>query len=130
MLGVSNAMNIRLIGLAAVLLMVQTGLCPASMDSDEIVSAPQPRLAIYLPRDVSVEGENLTLGKIAVITGEEALVAKANDIELGRFSNSGQIITIDRSLVLSRLCVQRNARMQSCIVRGREDFCQADVNGD
>jgi flagella basal body P-ring formation protein FlgA len=103
MLGDSNAMNIRLIGLAAVLLMVQADLCMASTDSDEIVSAPQPRLAIYLPRDVSVEGENLTLGKIAVITGEEVLVAKANDIELGRFSNSGQIITIDRSLVLSRL---------------------------
>ena len=103
MLGDSNAMNIRLIGLAVVLLMVRADLCLASTDSDEIVSAPQPRLAIYLPRDVSVEGENLTLGKIAVITGEEALVAKANDIELGRFSNSGQIITIDRSLVLSRL---------------------------
>lgn len=103
MLGDSNVMNIRLIGLAVVMLMVQTDLCLASTDSDEIVSAPQSRLAIYLPRDVSVEGENLTLGKIAVITGEEALVAKANDIELGRFSNSGQIITIDRSLILSRL---------------------------
>jgi flagella basal body P-ring formation protein FlgA len=96
-------MNIKLIGLAAVLLMVRADLCQASTDSDEIVSAPQPRLAIYLPRDVSVEDENLTLGKVAVITGEDALVAKANDIELGRFSNSGQIITIDRSLILSRL---------------------------
>jgi len=103
MLGDSKAMNIRLIGLAVIMLMVQADLCLASADSDEIVSVPQSRLAIYLPRDVSVEGESLTLGKIAVITGEDALVAKANDIELGRFSNSGQIITIDRSLILSRL---------------------------
>ncbi len=103
MLGDSKAMNIRLIGLAVVMLMVQADFCLASTDSDEIVSAPQSRLTIYLPRDVSVEGENLTLGKIAVITGEEALVAKANDIELGRFSNPGQIITIERSLILSRL---------------------------
>jgi flagella basal body P-ring formation protein FlgA len=55
-----------------------------------------------LPRDVAVESDNLTLGKIAVITGEEALVSKAGDIGLGRFSTTGQIITIDRSLILSR----------------------------
>jgi flagellar basal body P-ring formation protein FlgA len=45
----------------------------------------------------------LVLGKIAVITGEEALVSKASGIELGRFSAAGQIITIERSLILSRL---------------------------
>ena len=103
MLGDSKAMNIRLIGLTVVMLMVRADLCLASTDSNEIVSAPQSRLAIYLPRDVSVEGENLTLGKIAVITGEETLVAKASSVEFGKISTTGQVITIDRSLILSRL---------------------------
>ncbi len=96
-------MNIRLISLAGVLLLINGGLCWSSTDNSSADSVSQPRLKIYLPRDVAVESDNLTLGKIAVITGEEALVSKAGDLELGMFSNAGQIITVDRSLILSRL---------------------------
>jgi flagellar basal body P-ring formation protein FlgA len=96
-------MKIRLIGLAAALLLVRAELCWSSTDNASANSASQPRLTIHLPRDVAVESENLTLGQIAVVTGEEALVAKARDIELGRISVAGQIVTIDRSLILSRL---------------------------
>jgi len=96
-------MKIRLIGLAVALLLVRTELCWSSMDNASANAASQSRLTIHLPRNVAVESENLTLGQIAVVTGEEALVAKARDIELGRISVAGQNITIDRSLILSRL---------------------------
>jgi flagella basal body P-ring formation protein FlgA len=96
-------MKIKLIGLAIALLLVRTEPCWSSMDNASANSASQPRLTIHLPRDIAVESENLTLGQIAVVTGEESLVAKARDIELGRISVAGQIITIDRSLILSRL---------------------------
>ena len=59
------------------------------MDNASANSASQPRLTIHLPREVTVESENLTLGQIAVVTGEEALAAKARDIELGRISVAG-----------------------------------------
>ena len=89
--------------MAGVLLLISGGLCWSSTDNSSADSVSQPRLTIYLPRDVAVESDTLTLGKIAVITGEETLVSKAGDIELGRISAAGQIITIDRSLILSRL---------------------------
>ena len=96
-------MNSRLINLAGVLLLVSGGLCLSSTDNSSADSVSQSRLTIYLPRDIAVESDTLTLGKIAVITGEEALVSKASDIELGKISTAGQVITIDRSLILSRL---------------------------
>jgi flagellar basal body P-ring formation protein FlgA len=96
-------MKIRLIGLAIALLLVRAELCWSSMDNASANSASQSRLTIHLPRDIAVESEGLTLGQIAVVTGEESLVAKARDIELGRISVAGQIVTIDRSLILSRL---------------------------
>jgi flagella basal body P-ring formation protein FlgA len=96
-------MKIRLIGLAIALLLVRAEQCRASMDNASANSASQPRLTIHLPRDIAVESEDLTLGQIAVVAGEDSLVAKARDIELGRISVAGQIITIDRSLILSRL---------------------------
>ena len=95
-------MNIRLLGLIVVV-MLQADMCRVFAESDETISASQTHLAIYLPRDISIDGDNLTLGKIAVITGEDELVAKAGAVELGRFSKPGQIITIDRALILSRL---------------------------
>jgi hypothetical protein len=85
------------------LLLINGGLCWSSTDNSSADSVSQSRLAIYLPRDVTVESDKLTLGKIAVITGEEALVSKASDIELGKISAAGQIITIDRPLILGRL---------------------------
>jgi flagellar basal body P-ring formation protein FlgA len=96
-------MNIRLVSLTCVFLLINGGLCWSSTDESSTDSVSGSRLSIYLPRDISIESEMLTLGKITVITGEEALVSKASGIELGRFSTAGQIITIDRSLILSRL---------------------------
>jgi flagellar basal body P-ring formation protein FlgA len=98
-----NTMKVRLVSLACALLLISGGLCWSSTDNSSVDSVSQPRLTIYLPRDVAIESDTLTLGKIAVITGEEALVSKASDVELGKISTTGQVITIDRSLVLSRL---------------------------
>lgn len=60
-------------------------------------------LQIYLPREVTIEDNNLTLGQVSIIRGEDSLVAKASDISLGQFSVPGQRIVVDRLTALSRL---------------------------
>lgn len=60
-------------------------------------------LKIYLPREVAIKDSSLSLGRIAVIQGQESLVAKAGQIALGRFSMPGQDMIIDRPTILSRL---------------------------
>jgi len=63
----------------------------------------KPSVQIYLPREIKIKGQTLSLGQIAVVRGDKSLVAKANEIVLGRFSMPGQEIVIDRSTILSRL---------------------------
>lgn len=60
-------------------------------------------LQIYLPRDITIAGDVLNLGQVAIIRGNQLLTAVADKIALGRISKPGQKIIIDRSLVLSRL---------------------------
>ncbi|MFC1633505.1 flagellar basal body P-ring formation chaperone FlgA [Planctomycetota bacterium] len=60
-------------------------------------------LRIYLPREVTVKDANLTLGQVSVIQGRESLIAKANNVAIGRISITNQNVVIDRSTVLSRL---------------------------
>ncbi|MHC4122105.1 MAG: flagellar basal body P-ring formation chaperone FlgA [Planctomycetota bacterium] len=60
-------------------------------------------LQIYLPREITIEGNVLNLGQVAIIRGEECLTAKAERVTLGRISAPGQKIIVDRSIVLSRL---------------------------
>ncbi len=109
MLGDSDIMNIRLISLAGVVLLLSSGLCHSSA-GNPADSISQQGLSIYLPREAVIESENITLGKIAVITGDQNLTAKAADIELGKLSLAGQVITIDRSMIQSRLaCSQMPA---------------------
>ncbi len=60
-------------------------------------------LRIYLPREVTVKGANLMLGRVSVIQGAESLVAKANNVAIGRISVANQSIVIDRPTILSRL---------------------------
>ena len=62
-----------------------------------------PALRIYLPREITIEGDVPNLGQVAIIRGEERLTAKAGEVTLGRISVPGQKIIIDRSIVLSRL---------------------------
>jgi len=60
-------------------------------------------LRIYLPREITIEGDVPNLGQVAIIRGEESLSAKASKVTLGRISAPGQKIIVDRSIVLSRL---------------------------
>jgi flagella basal body P-ring formation protein FlgA len=60
-------------------------------------------LRVYLPREITVENNLLSLGQVSIIRGGESLVAKAGKIPLGRISVPGQKIVIDRPMVLSRL---------------------------
>ncbi len=60
-------------------------------------------LKVYLPREVTVEGNIIALGQVGIIRGAETLVGKANEVALGRFSLPGQAIVLDRQVVLSRL---------------------------
>ena len=60
-------------------------------------------LKVYLPREVTVRDSSLSLGRVAVIQGQESLVARAGQIALGRISTPGQNMIIDRPTILSRL---------------------------
>ena len=77
--------------------------CQAAANNTPVSSQEKSGLRIYLPREVSVGNGDLSLGQVGIIRGEDALVAKANGIALGRISAPGQSIVIDRSTVLSRL---------------------------
>jgi len=60
-------------------------------------------LQIYLPRDITIAGDVPNLGQVAIVRGNQSLIAVADKIALGRISKPGQKLIIDRSLVLSRL---------------------------
>lgn len=60
-------------------------------------------LWIYLPREMTIKDDTISLGRVSIIRGEDSLVAKASEIALGRISVPGQKIIIDRPMVLSRL---------------------------
>ena len=60
-------------------------------------------LQIYLPREIIVKGDCLTLGQLGIIRGSENLLTRANGTLLGRISVPGQEVVIDRPTVLSRL---------------------------
>lgn len=61
------------------------------------------KLEIYLPREITVNSDTPTIGDVAVIHGDEALTAKVQAISLGKFSSAGQKMTVDKSIILSRL---------------------------
>lgn len=60
-------------------------------------------IQIYLPREITINSDSPNLGDVAIIRGNESLAAKAGKVTLGHFSSPGQKITVDRSIVLSRL---------------------------
>ncbi len=60
-------------------------------------------LKIYLPRQIRIKEDVITLGDLAIIRGKKSLVNSASEIALGRFSVPGQEIVVDKITVLSRL---------------------------
>jgi flagella basal body P-ring formation protein FlgA len=63
----------------------------------------EPGLRIYLPREIRVEGRDVTVGDIAVVRGEPNVVEKAQAINLGRLTMPGQDMVISRAMLLGRL---------------------------
>lgn len=60
-------------------------------------------LQIYLPRQVRVGNETITLGQISVLRGPEALVAGAGDISLGRLHSAERELVLSKTMILARL---------------------------
>jgi flagella basal body P-ring formation protein FlgA len=63
-------------------------------------------LQIYLPREVTIKSDTISLGEVSIIWGSPrggGLQAKAGKILLGRILVPGQKVVIDRTMVLSRL---------------------------
>jgi flagella basal body P-ring formation protein FlgA len=85
------------------LLLILAQFCQASAGNRTNGPAKNPTVEVYLPREVAVKGDNVTLGQVCIIRGKETLVARANEIALARISIPGQKIVVDKSLVLSRL---------------------------
>ena len=92
------------IGIFIVCLVIIPALfCRASANNKTSQSQADSCLKIYLPREVTIKNSNLKLGQVSIIRGSETLVARAEEIALGRISVPGQKIVIDRPMVLSRL---------------------------
>lgn len=60
-------------------------------------------VAIHLPRQVEIDGAVPTLGQVSIVRGDDACVKTAERIALGRLCLPGQSVTINRSVLLSRL---------------------------
>jgi flagella basal body P-ring formation protein FlgA len=72
--------------------------------SDWILKADnQQELRIYLPNKKCLGTDTITLGRIAMVLGEQSLAESANAVPLGHFSMPGQEIRLDRRTILSRL---------------------------
>ncbi|MHC4499381.1 MAG: hypothetical protein ACYS21_09755, partial [Planctomycetota bacterium] len=85
------------------LLLVSAQFCQAS--PRDRINGPTKNSAVqvHLPREVAIKADTLRLGQVCIIRGEELLVARANEITLGRIALPGQKIVFDKSLILSRL---------------------------
>lgn len=68
-----------------------------------VFSRAEPVLRIYLPREVQVQDEEVTLGEVAVIRGQGDAVKPAEGINLGRFVMPSQQMIISRAMILGRL---------------------------
>ena len=87
-------MNNRLISFALTLLLIQIAAAEEN---------PSFNLTINLPAEATIEEENVELGRIAEIKGDEKLAAAAEKIGLGRITLPGQTLSIDRTMILIRL---------------------------
>ena len=84
-------------------LMVSGQLCRASVESTTDSRQKDSALQVYLPREVAIDNDVISLGQVGIIRGNEPLVAKASEIALGRLSVPGQRIIVEKSTILNRL---------------------------
>jgi flagella basal body P-ring formation protein FlgA len=61
-------------------------------------------VCVYMPRDAMIDDDQITLGAIAVVRGDdEEMAAKARDVTMGRAPWSQETLVVDRKTVLARL---------------------------
>lgn len=60
-------------------------------------------LRIYMPRTMKIKGAVPSLGQVAILRGNEALVKKVSSLAMGRIAAPGGQVVIDRNTILSRL---------------------------
>jgi len=90
--------------------------CGFSFAASEAEGALQEtELVIHLPRKISIETGRFNLGQIGIIQGEALLCEKANKVSLGRISLPGQKVSVDRTVVLSRLASSGISRSEVTI---------------
>jgi hypothetical protein len=90
-------MNNKAVNILVVVLLALSPFCSASTnDSNDSLT-----LQIYLPREVEIEGNYLTLDRLAVVRGSDRLAVRANEVLLGRISAPGQEVVIDRPTHIS-----------------------------
>ena len=95
--GNSDLFRISILGLQIFLLSIFV-LAP------QVVSAGTGcGLQVYLPRDVKLDSPTPTLGQVAILSGDEAMVQAASSIAMGQLALINQNLIIDRPTILSRL---------------------------
>ena len=105
-----NNMTIIILTVAALL----------SSPSDAALEQSPAGLQIYLPRSVTIKDNLPNLGQVAIIQGDETLVAKAEKIGMGRISVPGQKLIINRSSLLSRLASNGISTSQVTLIGAKE----------
>ena len=89
--------------IVSVWLIVMAQFCWASPNDKVNSTQKDSDIQIYLPREITVKDDTISLGCISIIRGKESVVAKASALALGRIASPGQEIIIDRTTLLSRL---------------------------
>jgi flagella basal body P-ring formation protein FlgA len=65
--------------------------------------ASEDCLQVYLPREAVVEGGAIKLGDVSILRGSDQETSQAGGVGLGSFCVAGQLITLDRAMIESRL---------------------------
>lgn len=97
-------MNSKMVNIVLILLLPASAqFCRGAANNKTNGPPKDSALRVYLPREVTIKNSNFSLGQVSIVRGEQPLVAKANEIALGRISVPCQKIVVNRSMVLSRL---------------------------
>ena len=120
-------MKLRTISLVIVLMVLATAWATETYS--------QNGLEIYLPQQMTVDTNTISLGQASVLSGEQTLAAEAAKISLGIFSVPGQRITIDRQMILGRLAannisagrVSMSGAEQVVVGRGEQIIKGSDI---
>jgi flagellar basal body P-ring formation protein FlgA len=79
------------------------------------------KLQVYLPRNVVISGDVALLRDVAVLKGDEAKIAKAGEIGLGKICRPGAEIVIDKQTLMSRLA-SNNIYASEVVISGAESI--------